>query len=90
MPAKKEFCAQRTKIDNKVKFASAILLLAILLIALAIIWPFFKKEVIPVIKRGIEIAWDFLGDVLERFFEMIRELFQKETPEAIGDVYVET
>lgn len=77
VPKNKEACVQYNKLDKKVKFVTAILVLAIFLIAFAIIWPFFEKQVIPLIKQGVKIAWEFLGDKFEAFFEYIGNLFKK-------------
>ena len=85
-----ERCVQYNKLDKKVKFATVILILAIFLIALAIIWPFFEKQVIPLINQGLQNAKEFLGDKTEAFFEHIGNLFKKETPNVIGEVYGET
>ena len=52
-----------------------ILVFAIILIAFAIIWPFFYEEVLPVIKEAIRIGWDIFKKALASFFRMIGELF---------------
>lgn len=74
---KKVSCVQHSKLDNKVKFATAILVFAIFLIAFAVIWPFFEKEILPLIKDALKIAWDFLGNVMKSFFEKVGMLFEK-------------
>lgn len=72
---KNAFCYKHKKLKSSVKYSSLILVMAILLVAFALILPFFVKEVCPIIKRGLEIAWEFMGDVLESFKNMIVSLF---------------
>ena len=69
---------QCSKLDKKVKFAAAILVLAIFLILFAIIWPFFKQEILPLIKEMVTEVFELLGDLFERFFKSIGELFKKD------------
>lgn len=73
---KKIFCHKRKKLKSGAKYSGWILFLAILLVAFALILPFFIKEVWPIIKRGIEIAWEFMGDVFESFKRLISSLFE--------------
>ena len=72
---RKTFCTQRSKINKKAKYMTLILVFAIILIAFAIIWPFFYEEVLPVIKEAIRIGWDIFKKALASFFRMIGELF---------------
>ena len=73
---KKAQCVQRTKLNNKVKFTGAILVLAVFLILLAVIWPFFIEEVIPAVKKFVKLVWELFGDIVESFFRKIGELFE--------------
>lgn len=71
---RKESCAQRSKLNGKVKYTVLILIFAIFLIAFAIIWPFFKEDVCPVIKNALSAGWDFLVKAFKSFLKMIGEL----------------
>lgn len=73
---KKVFCNQRKKLNGGVKYSILILFMALLLVAFAFIIPFFIKEVYPVIKRALEIAWDFMGDVIESFIRKMEMIFE--------------
>ena len=77
---KKVFCHQRKKLNRGVKYTSLILIAALLLVAFAFVLPFFIKEVCPLIKRGLEIAWDFIKDVFESFINKMATLFESDTP----------
>lgn len=58
---KRAFCVQRTKLNNKVKFAKAILILAVFLIILAVFRPFLIEDVFPLIKQ----LFERLGELFE-------------------------
>ena len=71
------FCNQRSKINGKVKFTAAILIFALVLIALAVIWPFFTKEVCPAIIRLIKLLWQVFTNGVKVFFENFGKIFEK-------------
>ena len=72
---RKGYCIQRTKLDNKVKFSIAILVLAIFLILVVSFGPFFIKEVLPEIIRVIGLVIEAIGKAIVNFFSMIGNLF---------------
>jgi hypothetical protein len=71
---RKASCSQSRKLNAKVKYTALILVFAVFLIAFAIIWPFFKAEVYPIIKNALKIGWSIFVKALESFFKMIGEL----------------
>ena len=72
---RKGYYIQRSKFSGNVKFAIAILILAIFLAMFVSIWPFLVKEVFPEILRLLKLAIEFVGEFIGGFFEMIGNLF---------------
>lgn len=68
---------QRVKTDSKVKFARAILILAVFLFFLALIWPFFIEVVCPLIAKGIGIFFKTIFEAIANFFKLIGRAFEK-------------
>lgn len=73
--AKKGDIIQRSKMDRKVKFTAAILVLALLLICFALIWPFYNEEIRPVIENSIKTAWKIFVKLVDRAIVLIERLF---------------
>ena len=69
------YCVQKTKINSKVKFSTAILVVAVFLVILAVIWPFFVEDALPAIKEVIKNLWKLLGEAIKSFFKMMGKLF---------------
>ena len=74
---KKAYCVQHKKLNNKVKFSSAILVLAIFLVIFIIFWPFFKEEIWPLIVKITKAGLELLEDALKSLFKKIGNLFDK-------------
>lgn len=62
---------------NKIKFSKAILILALILIALAIIWPFFIKDFCPMVAEAWDNFWKMVARDTKELFERIGESFSK-------------
>lgn len=69
--------SQRSRLNGKVKFSVAILIFALLLIAFALIWPFYNNEIRPVIERAIKEAWEMIIELVKRLFLLIGDLFER-------------
>lgn len=68
---RKPYCIQRSKLSKKVKYMGLILFLAVLFIAMAIIWPFFSGTVLPVINNTLGIGLEILKKAWDSFLNML-------------------
>lgn len=77
------YCVQRKKLNRKIKFLGWIMVLAIFLVLLATIFPFFISDICPAIIRLIVflaklfvIACEFLWEIAVRLFQAIGNFFE--------------
>lgn len=63
--------------NNRVKFSKAILILALFLIALAVIWPFFANTLCPAIADVLDRFWKMVAEDTKELFRRIAESFEK-------------
>lgn len=72
---RKPYCIQRTKLNKKAKRMGLILFLAVFLIAMAIIWPFFIEGVLPFVINALKIGWEILKRAWDSFLNMMGDVF---------------
>ena len=80
---RKHYCIQRKKLNRKVKLLGWIMVLAIFLVLLATIFPFFISDICPAIIRLIVflaklfvIACEFLWEIMGSLFQAIGNFFE--------------
>ena len=72
---RRPYSIQRSKLNKKVKHMTLILFLAIFIVSLAVIWPFFMEVVYPAIKNALSIGLDILKRAWASFLNMLGDLF---------------